>query len=231
MLFTFASYTIHRQPPAEKSKSNGASYIVKFQLFPSASRGLDQLRDLAALIHDSVEIVAEMVGNSDEREDLVRGLSDAETKASDLHHAVLTFLRTNYLSPLPREDMYTFARLLHEAVELLRGAGELINALGSTPLSARAAEQLELMGQLGELANGSLRRLHHLDDLEDNWLQMLHLSKRMARTHLAWSIENANFSKATTMHRHQLVADQLNESCTVMRQFADHLGRVLVKES
>lgn len=204
---------------------------MKFQLFPSASRGLEQLRDLAALIHESVDIVAEMIGNAEERTRLVGGLSDAETKASDLHHAVLTHLRTNYLSPLPREDMYTFARLLHEAVELLRGAGELISSLGSTPLSPRAAEQLELMGQLGELANISLLRLDHLDDLEDNWLQILHLSKRMSRTHLAWSVEIANFSKASTMHRHQLVADQLKESCNVMRQFADHLGRVLVKES
>lgn len=204
---------------------------MKFQLFPSASRGINQLRDLAALIHESVEVVAEMIGNDSEREELVRRLSATETKASDLHHTILTHLRTNFLSPLPREDMYTFARLLHEAMEVLRGAGELINALGSTPLSPRASEQLELMGQLGELANGSLRQLHHLDDLEDNWLQMVHLSKRMSRTHLVWSIEISSFSKASTMHRHQLVANQLNEACNVMRQFADHLGRVLVKES
>lgn len=204
---------------------------MKFQLFPSASRGLELLRDLAALIHESVDNVAEMIGNVEGREQTLRGLSEAETKASDLHHAVLTHLRTSYLSPLPREDMYTFARLLHEAIERLRGTGELVNALGSTPLSPRAAEQLELLGQLGELATGSLRQLRHLDDLEDNWLHMVHVSKRMARTHLAWSIEIATFSKASTMHRHQLVADQLNSSCTVMRQFADHLGRVLVKES
>lgn len=204
---------------------------MKFQLFPSASRGLDQLRELAALIHNAVQLVAEMVGNTEEREKLVRDLSDTETKASDLHHAILTNLRTNYLSVLPREDIYTFARLLHEVTEILRGAGEVINALGSTPLSPRASEQLELVGQLGDLASGSLRRLKHLDDLEDNWLQMVHLSKRMSRTHLAWSVEISKFSKASTMHRHQLVADQIFSSCTVMRQFADHLGRVLVKES
>ena len=204
---------------------------MKFQLFPSASRGLELLRDLAALIHGAVDTLAEMIGNAEGREQTLRSLAEAETKASDLHHAVLTHLRTSYLSTLPREDMYTFARLLHETIEKLRGTGELIALVGSTPLSARASEQLDLMGQLGEMATASLRQLHHLDDLEDNWLQMLHVSKRMARTHLAWSVENASYSKASTMHRHQLVADQLQDACTVMRQFADHLGRVLVKES
>ena len=136
------------------------------------------------------------------------------------------------ISPLPREDMYTFSRLLHETMEHLRGIGELINTLGSTPLSERAAEQLEL-----NLAARRARRALGWNisrssyDLEDNWLQMMQYSKRAARTHLVWIDEISNFSKASTIHKHQRVADHLLLTANSLRQFSDHLGRVLVKES
>ncbi|UYQ77744.1 hypothetical protein OF385_00745 [Glutamicibacter sp. JL.03c] len=204
---------------------------MKFQVFPSALRGIELLRALTATIRGSVESVAEMIGSPATRADCLRDLATAEAEASDLLHAVMTHLRTSYVSPLPREDMYALSRFLHETMEHLRGTGELIMTVGSTPLSERSAEQLELISQLAELASDAVQRLNNLDDLEDHWLQMLQFSKRAARTHLAWGHEIANFSKAGTIRRHQLVADQLMLTANTLRQFADHLGRVLVKES
>ncbi|MFJ2621376.1 hypothetical protein [Glutamicibacter sp. NPDC087344] len=204
---------------------------MKFQIFPSASRGIELLRDLAATIRRSVAGVSEMIGNPAGRTQQLRDLAAAEAEAYDLLHAVMTHLRTSYISPLPREDMYTLSRLLHETMEQLRGTGELIVNIGSTPLSERSSEQLELISQLTDLAYDSVQRLNNLDDLEDNWLQMLQASKRAARTHLVWIGEISTFSKASTMHRHQQVANQLLLTSNTLRQFADHLGRVLVKES
>ncbi|MFJ2353593.1 MULTISPECIES: hypothetical protein [Micrococcaceae] len=186
---------------------------------------------MTTTIRTSVANVAEMIGSPDTRADQLRDLASAEAEASDLVHAVLTHLRTSYISPLPREDMYTLSRLLHETMEQLRGTGELIMTVGSTPLSERSSEQLELISQLAELASDSVQRLHNLDDLEDNWLQMLQFSKRAARTHLVWVNEIAKFAKPGTIHRHQRVADHLMLTANTLRQFADHLGRVLVKES
>jgi len=204
---------------------------VKFQVFPSALRGIELLRALTATIRGSVESVAEMIGSPTTRSDRLRDLASAEAEASDLLHAVMTHLRTSYVSPLPREDMYALSRFLHETMEHLRGTGELIMTVGSTPLSERSSEQLELISQLAELASDAVQRLNNLDDLEDHWLQMLQFSKRATRTHLVWGDEIANFSKASTIHRHQQVADQLMLAANTLRQFADHLGRVLVKES
>nr|WP_202605691.1 hypothetical protein [Glutamicibacter soli] len=189
------------------------------------------LRDLAATIRRSVASVSEMIGNPEGRPQQLRDLAAAEAEASDLVHAVLTHLRTSYISPLPREDMYTLSRLLHETMEQLRGTGELIMNIGTTPLSERSSEQLELISQLADLASDSVQHLGNLDDLEDNWLQMVQSSKRAARTHLVWVDEIAGFSKASTIHRHQRVADHLMLTANTLRQFADHLGRVLVKES
>ena len=204
---------------------------MKFRLFPSDMRGLELLLDLAAEVNRCVGVLSEMLGSDEDRELHLEALNASEVKTTDLHYAVLTHLRTSYVNPLPREDVYTFSRLLHEAVEQLSGAGDLIAHLGKRQLSHRAAEQLELIGRQAELTTQALGQLQHLDDLEDIWLELVRISKRAHRTHRTWVGEIGELSKAGTIIRHRSVAEQFLASAQSLRAVADHLGRVLVKES
>lgn len=204
---------------------------MKFRLFPTDMRGLELLLDLAAEVNRCVEVLSEMLGSDEDRELHLEALNASEVKTTDLHYAVLTHLRTSYVNPLPREDVYTFSRLLHEAVEQLSGAGDLIGHLGKRQLSHRAAEQLELIGRQAELTTQALGQLQHLDDLEDIWLELVRISKRAHRTHRTWVGEIGELSKAGTIIRHRSVAEQFLASAQSLRAVADHLGRVLVKES
>lgn len=194
-------------------------------------RGLGLLRDLASEVNLCVGVLSEMLGSSEDRAVQLDALDASEARATDLHYAVLTHLRTSYVNPLPREDVYTFSRLLHEAVEQLSGAGILIAHLGKRHLSHRAAEQLELIGRQTELTTEALGKLQRLDDLEDVWLDLVRISKRAHRTHQTWLGEIGELNKAGTIIRHRSVADQLHACSQSLRAVADHLGRVLVKES
>ncbi|KAA0973553.1 hypothetical protein FQ154_17780 [Paeniglutamicibacter gangotriensis] len=205
--------------------------FVKFRLFPSDTRGLELLRDLATEVHQCVGVLSEMLGSDEDRDLHLEALNASEVKTTDLHYAVLTHLRTSYVNPLPREDVYTFSRLLHEAVEQLSGAGVLIGHLGNRQLSHRAAEQLELIGRQAELTTQALGQLQRLDDLEDLWLDLVRISKRAHRTHRTWIGEIGELSKAGTIIRHRSVAEQFLVAAQSLRAVADHLGRVLVKES
>ena len=204
---------------------------MKFRLFPSDTRGLELLRDLASEVNLCVGVLSEMLGSSEDRTLQLDALSASEAKATDLHYAVLTHLRTSYVNPLPREDVYTFSRLLHDAVEQLSGAGVLIAHLGNRHLSQRAAEQLELIGRQAEITAEALGQLLQLDDLEDVWLELVRISKRAHRTHQTWLGEIGELNKAGTIIRHRSVADQFHACAQSLRAVADHLGRVLVKES
>ncbi|GAA3327138.1 MULTISPECIES: hypothetical protein [Paeniglutamicibacter] len=204
---------------------------MKFRLFPSDMRGLGLLRDLASEVNLCVGVLSEMLGSSEDRAVQLDALDASEARATDLHYAVLTHLRTSYVNPLPREDVYTFSRLLHEAVEQLSGGGILIAHLGKRHLSHRAAEQLELIGRQTELTTEALGKLQRLDDLEDVWLDLVRISKRAHRTHQTWLGEIGELNKAGTIIRHRSVADQLHSCSQSLRAVADHLGRVLVKES
>jgi uncharacterized protein Yka (UPF0111/DUF47 family) len=204
---------------------------VKLRLFPSDTRGLELLQKLAAEVKICVEVLSEMLGSSEDRTEHLEALSAAEIRTTDLHYAVLTHLRTSYVNPLPREDIYTFSRLLNEAVEQLVAAGGLISHLGNLVLSHHAADQLELIGRQAELTTSALCNLQQLDDLEDLWLDLVRVSKRAHRTHNTWLGEISDLNKASAIIRHRSIADQFMASVQSQRAIADHLGRVLVKES
>jgi uncharacterized protein Yka (UPF0111/DUF47 family) len=205
---------------------------VKFSLFPSETRGLELLLGLCAEVQNCIQILSQLLGAiSEDRPDLTDELNRAETRATDLHYALLTHLRTSFVNPLPREDLYTFSRLLHEVVAGLCGAGELMGHPGVKWLSERAGEQLEILGRQAELTTAAIGELDRLDDLEDTWLQMVRTTKRAFRTHRTWMGELSDLQKASTVIKHRSVAEQLLGAANSLRAVADHLGRVLVKES
>ncbi|MBM6622948.1 hypothetical protein JTF08_15145 [Micrococcaceae bacterium RIT802] len=205
---------------------------MKFRLFPVETRGLGLLQQLGEIVRQSVETLSELLGApADDQQGLIRELEQFEQRATHLHHAVLTHLRTSYVNPLPREDLYTFSRLLNDAVAELAGAGDLMVTTSAAGISRRAAEQLEMLGRQSEMTNDALGKLQHPDDLEDAWLQMIRLGRRARRTHRAWLGEISELSKASTILRHRAVAEQLLAAVDSLHALADHLGRVLVKES
>ncbi|GAA1356196.1 hypothetical protein GCM10009596_04720 [Arthrobacter rhombi] len=205
---------------------------MKFRLFPVETRGLGLLQQLGTLVRQGVETLSELLGApAADQQGLIRELEQFEQQATDVHHAVLTHLRTSYVNPLPREDLYTFSRLLNDAVAELAGAGDLMVMTSAAGISRRAAEQLEMLGRQTEMTNEALGKLQHPDDLEDAWLQMIRLGRRARRTHRAWLGEISELSKASTILRHRAVAEQLLSAVDSLHAVADHLGRVLVKES
>jgi uncharacterized protein Yka (UPF0111/DUF47 family) len=205
---------------------------VKIRLVPSETRSLDLLQDLCSVVQGCIENLSQLLGAPEtDQGGLIEEMARAELRATDLHYALLTHLRSSYVNPLPREDLYTFSRLIHDAVEQLCGAGELMVGTGVSGLSRRAAEQLELLGRQADLIATALRELQRLDDLEDTWIQMVRLAKRGNRTHRAWVGEISELSKASRIIRHRTVADQYLNVVQSLRAVTDHLGRVLVKES
>ncbi|MFP3467969.1 nuclease PIN, partial [Leifsonia sp. SIMBA_070] len=86
----------------------------------------------------------------------------------------------------PREDLYDLSLILMSAMENLDAAAEVVTLYRLTGISARASEQLEVIGRQSELTVAAMRRLASLEDLDDYWIEMLRLSKRAERTHRIW---------------------------------------------
>ena len=205
---------------------------MKLRLFPQEPAGLNLLAQLAGQIVLATGTLSEILGApASENARLVEDMHNHEAKSAELHFALLTHMRTSFVNPLPREDMYALSRYLNEAMEKLDAAADMVSLYKLDRLPKRAADQLEIISRQAELTVDAMRRLDNLDDLEDYWIEVLRLSKRAERSHRVWVADMLNEMKSARYARTRDIAEQLVDVTRDLRKVATQVGSIIVKES
>ncbi|WP_427173191.1 DUF47 domain-containing protein [Arthrobacter sp. 92] len=205
---------------------------MRLRLFPQEPAGLNLLSQMARQLVLATGTLAEILGvPATEHNRLVETMHEHEAKSSELQFALLTHMRTSFVNPLPREDMFALSRYLNEAMEKLDAAAELVALYKLERLPKRAADQLEIISRQAELTVDAMRRLNDLDELEDYWIEILRLAKRAERTHRVWVADMLKDMKSAQYARNRDVANQLVDVTKDMRRVATQVGSIIVKES
>jgi uncharacterized protein Yka (UPF0111/DUF47 family) len=205
---------------------------VKLRFFPSERAGLDILARMAQEVVAAVQALSELLGAAPEDyAELAARVHAHESAAAELQFSLLTQLRSSFIPPLPREDLFALSRFLHEATEKLDAAADLMSLYSLERLPPRASEQLEVLVRQAELTVSAMHGLHNLDGLEDYWIEVLRLARRAERTHRVFVAELLAGHKPLPALRHVQVAEQLVAGTRDMRRVASQVGSIIIQES
>lgn len=202
------------------------------RLFSADEAGAAHVRSLAGLLVESVDLVTQMFGASPETgTDLDAQLDNLNARASKTQTAMLTALRSSYLTPLPREDLYLLGTWINRAVEAVSITGTVIHATRQYRLPTRAGDVLEILTRQADLVLDTTGQLTQPDDLESTWTHLERLTHQAQRALVIWRLTDADELLARHYYRQQEVARSLEATFMTIREFSTQLGRILVRDS
>ncbi len=200
-------------------------------LAPDAA-SVEHLSSLADGLGSAVDLVAQVMGASQgTAAEIEAGLQEIDATAGSHHMALLTSLRSSYITPLPRQDLFRLADSLNHAVETVCNAGVLIVATGQFHLPTHAMDILENLGRQAELLGEAMTQFRDLDSLEETWIQLQRNSKRAERVMVDWIAGMTDDLLQRSYNRQREAAHAVESATAAVRQVTVHLGRILVQES
>ena len=193
---------------------------------------LRHMADLAGALHRSVHLVAQVAGTrGPEADRAARELEELDSSSSATLMAFLTALRSAYVTPLPRQDLYRLASGVHATTRRVVSAGVLIQRADLEELPTHALDVLETVGRQAELLARGAAEMRDLDALEATWMQLLRASRRTERIMVEWLADLGMDLLQRDYNRQREVAWALHAALEALSRVNMDLGMVLVRES
>lgn len=202
------------------------------RLLAPDTASLEHLTALAEGMRAAVDRVAQlMAASTAHTEDADADLTRIDTEATARHMALLTSLRSAFITPLPRQDLYLLADGMNDAVEKVCNAGILIIFTEQYRLPPEPLDILEILGRQADLFKDATGQFRDLDELEETWIQLQRLSKRAERLMTQWIAGMTGDLMQRNYNRQREAAHALNAAVASVRRVIVHVGGVLVRES
>jgi uncharacterized protein len=202
------------------------------RLLAPDTASLEHLAALADGLGAAVDQVAQLMGATPSTAaDIDAELAGIDTEATARHMALLTSLRSSFITPLPRQDLYLLADGLNNAVEKVCNTGILIIAMEQYRLPAEAMDILENLGRQAELLKDATAQFRDFDALEETWIQLQRNSKRAERVMTQWVSGMTGDLLQRSYNRQREAAHAVDTAIAAVRQITVHVGSILVRES
>ena len=199
------------------------------------TRDTPALRHMVALsdaLSRCVRVVAQMPASTGASLDAAeRELTDLDADATASLMSFLTALRSSYVTPLPRQDLYVLAAGVHTAVQRVVGSGLLVHHGRFDSLPQPALDLLETIGMQADLLGRVPAQLRDLDTLEETWMQLLRASRRTDRVLMEWLASLGDDLLQRDFNRQREIAWAIEAAMQALHEVNVHLGAVLVRES
>ena len=196
------------------------------------SRATELLTDITTELRSGVGILSQLLGAPDrERAALREKLLGLEGASMDVHFNLMTHIRSVFLTPLPRQDIYMLSQQLNRTMEHVVASGDLIVARTHLKLAPQSHDQIETLGSQVDLTAAAMARLEDFDHLEDYWIQMQRLAKQANRTHRDWVTSTDGAFQPNIALQQSEIATAILSAAEAQRAVATTVGSIIVRES
>ncbi len=203
---------------------------LRFKPVDTAFYGL--LTSLASQLVEGAGLLAEMLGDGNDRKRIAAQMREAEHNADETTHEIVRRVNTTFVTPFDREDIYALASSLDDVMDFMEEAVDLVLLYEVESLPTELAEQVEVLQRCAELTAESMPRLQSMKNLEEYWIEINRLENtgdKSYRRILAKLFSGAY--EALEVLKLKDIVDSLEHGIDAFERVANIVEQIHVKES
>ncbi|CAI9412873.1 DUF47 domain-containing protein [Nocardioides sp. T2.26MG-1] len=192
----------------------------------------DLFTESAQHLVTGADLLAEMLGEGADHEDVARRMREAEHNADETTHALIRKVNTTFVTPFDREDIYALGSGLDDVMDMMDEVVDLILLYEVKVMPPELSTQVEVLQRCAELTADAMPRLQSMQSLEEYWIEVNRLENTGDRNHrrtLA-KLFSGEFKTIEVLKLKDIV-ESLEEAIDAFEKVANIVEQIAVKES
>jgi predicted phosphate transport protein (TIGR00153 family) len=181
---------------------------------------------------DGASLLAEMLGDGNDREAIAQRMRDAEHRADETTHEIVRRVNSTFVTPFDREDIYALASGLDDVMDFMEEAVDLTLLYEVESLPSELADQVEVIQRCAELTAESMPRLQSMKDLEEYWIEINRLENSGDKSYrrILAKLFSGQYDALEVLKLKDIV-DSLEHAIDAFEKVANIIEQIHVKES
>ncbi len=177
-------------------------------------------------------LLAELLGDGSDREDLANRMRTAEHEADETTHDIIRRANSTFVTPFDREDIYALASGLDDVMDHMEEAVDLVVLYGVKELPAELAHQVEVLQRAAELTAEAMPGLETMKGLDEYWIEINRLENSGDRSYrrILANLFGGDYDALDVLKLKDIV-DSLEAAIDAFESVANTVEQIAVKES
>ena len=205
---------------------------MALRLRPTDTSFYDLFTVSAQHIVTGAALLAEMITEGADREDVARRMREAEHVCDENTHAIVRRVNSSFVTPFDREDIYSLASGLDDVMDDMDEVVDLILLYEVVNFPAEVLHQVEIIQRCAEITAAAMPNVRTMTGLDEYWIEINRLENTGDKNHrrtLA-NLFSGEF-KAMEVLKLKDIVESLEGAIDAFEKVANIVEQIAVKES
>jgi predicted phosphate transport protein (TIGR00153 family) len=205
---------------------------VRLRIRPVENAFYDLFTESAQHLVTGAALLAEMLSETADKNDVAARMREAEHAADETTHAVVRRVNSTFVTPFDREDIYALGSGLDDVMDAMDEVVDQILVYEVKLIPSELSDQVEVIQRCAELTAAAMPRLRSLRDLDEYWIEINRLENQGDKNHrrILAKLFSGEF-KAMEVLKLKDIVESLEEAIDAFERVANIVEQIAVKES
>jgi predicted phosphate transport protein (TIGR00153 family) len=178
------------------------------------------------------ELLAEMLSETSDKEEVAARMRTAEHEADETTHDLIRRVNSTFVTPFDREDIYALASSLDDVMDMMDEVVDTILLYEISDLPAELSKQVEVLQRCAELTAAAMPNLQSMQSLEEYWIEINRLENTGDKNHrrMLAQLFSGDY-KTIEVLKLKDVVESLEGAIDAFEKVANIVEQIAVKES